>query len=50
MLCVIFDELDLESPVDIARPPTVWGMHVSVIKRGSLMLTQQGNLQVPDTP
>ena len=29
----------MESPIDTAQPPTVWGMHVSMIKRGSLVLT-----------
>jgi len=24
----------MESPIDNAQPPTVWGMHVSTIKKG----------------
>jgi len=30
----------MKSPIDTAQPPTVWDSHVSMIKRGLLMLAQ----------
>jgi len=35
-MCQIYS---MESLIDTARPPMVWDLHVSMIKRGSLTLT-----------